>query len=158
MTMRCEIVTQERTVFSGDVDAVNLPGAEGRMGILPNHTALLTTLSFGEVIVRYQGEEEFFAVGGGFVEVQPDKVIVLADSAEHAEEIDVERAERARQQAIEAMERGVEDPEREEQIRASLMRARIRLDVGRRRSGRRRRAMATGSGQPPYEESDEDNR
>lgn len=158
MTMKCEIVTQERTVFSGDVDAVNLPGAEGRMGILPNHTALLTTLEFGEVVVRHQGEEEYFAVGGGFVEVQPDKIIVLADSAEHAEEIDLELAEEARRQAEEAMQRGVEDPQREEQIRASLMRARIRLDVGQRRTGRRRRsAMAAGGGQPPREEPRQDN-
>lgn len=99
MPILCEIVTQERAVFSGEVDAVNLPGSEGRLGILPNHTPLLTTLDYGEVIVRRGGEELYFAVGGGFAEVQPTKVIVLADSAEYAEEIDVQRALAARQRA-----------------------------------------------------------
>lgn len=145
-------------MFSDDVDAVNLPGSEGRLGILPNHTALLTTLSFGEVVVRRGGEEEFFAVGGGFVEVQPDKIIILADSAEYAEEIDIERAETARQRALEAMQQGVEDEETAAQIQASLMRASIRLDVGRRHSGRRRRTMASGSGQFPMREEREDDK
>ncbi|MCP5100537.1 MAG: F0F1 ATP synthase subunit epsilon [Chloroflexi bacterium] len=155
MTIRCEIVTQERTVFSGDVDTVSLPGSEGRMGILPNHTALLTTLSFGEVIVRANDEEEFYAVGGGFAEVQPDKVIVLADSAERADEIDIERADHARERAEKAMNEGVQDqdPDSYAQIQASLMRARIRVDVGRRHSGRRRRTMAAGSGLPPEEDN-----
>lgn len=150
MPLQCEIVTQERTVFSGPVDSVNVPGAEGRMGILPNHTALLTTLGFGEVIVRHGGEEEFFAIGGGFVEVQPDKVVILADSAEHAEEIDVQRAASARERAEKMMSEGVpEDPEYYAQIRASLQRAQIRLNVANRR--RRQRAMPTGR---PYDEDE----
>ena len=142
MPIQCDIVTQERTVFSGEVDSVNLPGSEGRMGILPNHTALLTTLDFGEVVVRQGDQEEYFAIGGGFVEVQPDHVTILADSAEQAEEIDQKRAEIARQRAEELMAKGVpEDPEYYAQIRASLMRAQVRMDVARRR---RRRAMPTG--------------
>lgn len=145
MPLNCEIVTQERVVFEGTVDAVNLPGSEGRMGILPNHTALLTTLGYGEVIVRTSGQEEFFAIGGGIVEVQPDRVVILADSAEHVEEIDIERAERARRRAEKYMSEGVpDDPERYAQIRASLERAQIRIDVARRR--RRQRAMPTGRG------------
>ncbi|MEM7114181.1 MAG: ATP synthase F1 subunit epsilon [Chloroflexota bacterium] len=142
MPMQCNIVTQEKTVFSGEVRSVSLPGTEGRMGILPNHSALLTTLGYGEVIVRPvdSDEEAFFAIGGGFAEVQPDKIIVLADSAEHADEIDLERAEKAREQAEQMMKEGVpEDPERYAQIQASLRRAQIRLDVSRRRG--RRRAM-----------------
>jgi F-type H+-transporting ATPase subunit epsilon len=151
MPIQCEIVTQERTVFSGEVDAVNIPGSEGRIGILPNHTALLTTLGYGEIIVRSNDEEEYFAIGGGFAEVQPDRVIILADSAEHAAEIDIERAERARERAEKFMSEGVpEDPERYAQIRASLARAQIRVDVARRR--RRRRAMPTG--RPTSEEGD----
>jgi F-type H+-transporting ATPase subunit epsilon len=154
MTIRCEIVTQERTVFSDDVDTVSLPGSEGRMGILPNHTALLTTLTFGEVIVRKDNEEEFFAVGGGFAEVQPDKVIVLADSAERADEIDIERADLARERAEKAMDEGLrdQDPDTYAQIQASLMRARIRSDIGRRHSGRRRRTMAAGGTVSPSEQ------
>jgi F-type H+-transporting ATPase subunit epsilon len=152
--MQCDIVTQERTVFSAQVNAVNLPGTEGRMGILPNHSALLTTLGFGEVIVRpVNGDEEYFAIGGGFAEIQPHKVIVLADSAESADEINIDRAEQARQRAEQLMKEGIpEDPERYAQIQASLLRAQIRLDVGRRRAGHRR-AMATGAmGRPPSEE------
>lgn len=143
MPIQCEIVTQERTVFSGMVDTVNLPGSEGRMGILPNHTPVLTTLNFGEVVVRKSGQEEFFAIGGGLAEVQPDKVIVLADSAEHVEEIDVERAQKARDRALQLMQEGVpEDPDRYAQIRASLQRAQVRIDVVQRR---RRRTMPVGA-------------
>lgn len=143
MPLQCDIVTQERTVFSEQVDSINLPGTEGRMGILPNHSPLLATLDFGEVVVKRGGQEEYFAIGGGFVEVQPDHVIVLADSAEQADEIDIERAERARQEAERIMREGVpDDPDRLAAIQASLLRAQIRVDVGRRR--RRQRAQPTG--------------
>ena len=143
MTIQCEIVTQERTVFSGEVDAVNVPGTEGRMGILPNHSALLSTLAFGEVIVRLDGEEQHYAIGGGIVEVQPHKVVILADSAEHADEINLERAEAARREAEKVMAEGVpEDPDQYAQIRASLLRAQARLNVGQRR--RRRTTVTPG--------------
>ena len=99
MPFRCEIVTQERVVYSSNVDYVSLPGTEGVMGVLPNHSAMLTALAFGEVMVRSQGKEQFFAVGGGFAEIQPDHITVLADSAEQAEEIDIERAQKARERA-----------------------------------------------------------
>ncbi len=149
MPIHCDIVTQERTVYSNDVDAVNLPGTEGRLGILPNHTPLLTTLAFGEVVVRKDGQEEFFAIGGGLAEVQPNRVIILADSAEHVEEINIRRAEEARERALKLMAEGVpEDPERYAQIRASLQRAQVRIDVAR----RRRRTMATGAYPPPDRE------
>lgn len=143
MPFQCDIVTQERSVFSNQVDYISLPGAEGRMGILPNHSATLTALSFGEVMVRTGGEEEFFAVGGGYAEIQPEKVVILADSAEHAEEIDISRAQEARDQAAKAMKEGVpEDPARYAMIEAALRRAQVRIDVSRRRStGRRRRQM-----------------
>ncbi len=124
MTIQCDIITQERIVFSGQVDSVNLPGAEGRMGVLPNHSPLLTTLDFGEVYVRREGVEEYFAIGGGFVEIQPDHVTILADSAEQADEIDLDRAERARREAEEVMRTGVkDDPDRIAAVRASLLRA-----------------------------------
>jgi F-type H+-transporting ATPase subunit epsilon len=144
-TLQCDIVTQERLVFSGEVNTVSLPGSEGRMGILPNHAPLLTALGYGEVIVRTAEREEFFAIGGGFAEVQPEKVVVLADSAERAEEIDIERAVRARERAEKFMREGVpEDPERYAQIRASLQRAQIRIDVARRR--RRRPGLSSLGG------------
>ncbi|MCA9994832.1 MAG: ATP synthase F1 subunit epsilon [Anaerolineales bacterium] len=152
MPMQCDIVTQERSVFSGQVKSVSLPGTEGRMGVLPNHSALLTTLGYGEVMVRPldSDDELYFAIGGGFAEVQPDKIIVLADSAEHADDIDLARAEQARARAEQFMKEGVpEDPERYAQIQASLRRAQIRIDVSRRRG--RRRAMP-GMSVPEYEE------
>lgn len=148
MTIRCEIVTQERIVYSEDVDIVNLPGIEGRMGILPNHSPLLTVLDFGEVITRQNGEEAFFAIGGGFAEIQPDKVIVLADSAESADEIDIQRAEEARARALKAMEEGVKlDMDTYALIERSLQKANLRLDVSRRRGkSPRRRQLPDMSG------------
>jgi F-type H+-transporting ATPase subunit epsilon len=138
MPLKCDIVTQERTVYSEEVEYVSLPGSEGVMGILPNHSSMLTALSFGEVMVRKDGDEEYFAIGGGFAEIRPDQVIILANSAEQAEEIDLERARVAREQAEKAMEEGVvdEDAARYEQVETDLMRAQIRLDVGRRRRTR----------------------
>ncbi len=152
MPIQCDIITQERIVFSGQVDSVNLPGSEGRMGILPNHSPLLSTLDFGEVMVRTAGHEEYFAIGGGFVEIQPDHVTILADSAEQADEIDLDRAERARARAEEVMRTGVkDDPDRIAAVRASLLKAQARVDVGR----RRRRATAMGG--PPMSERRENN-
>lgn len=146
MPMQCDIVTQERTVFSEQVDAVNLPGQDGRMGVLPNHMVMLTALDFGEVVIRRGQGEEYFAIGGGFAEILPDKVTILADSAENVADIDVQRAQRARERAEKAMAEGIpEDSERYAQIEAALRRAQVRIEVSRRRgTGRRRRAMATG--------------
>ena len=146
MSLICEIVTAERTIFSGEVDYVNLPGYEGVMGILPNHSPLLTVLAYGEVYVRKNGETQYFAVGGGFAEVQPDKVIVLADSAERADEIDLKRAEEARAEAQRVMDEGVpEDPEKYRQIEMSLRAAQIQIDVATRRAA----TMRQGSSAPP---------
>ena len=149
MPIQCDIITQERIVYSGQVDSVNVPGVEGRMGILPNHSPLLTLLDFGEVYIRKNGAEEYFAIGGGFLEVQPDHVTILADSAEQADEIDVDRAENAKRQAEEVMRTGVkDDPDRIAAVRASLLKAQVRAEVGR----RRHRAQALGSSAPPDRE------
>jgi len=121
MPIQCDIVTQERSVFSDEVDYVSLPGSEGIMGILPNHAPMLTALAFGEVMIRRESDEQFFAIGGGYAEVQPDRVIILADSAEQAGEIDLDRAEQAREKAEKAMKEGVtEDAARYAQIDAAL--------------------------------------
>ena len=142
MPIQCDLVTQERLVFSGEADYVSLPGIEGVMGILPNHAPLLTALHFGEVIIRHDGTEDFYAIGGGFVEIQPEKVVILADTAEQAEEIDLERAEAARSRAEKAMAEGVQDdPMRYAQIEASLRRAQIRVDVSRKRAMRQSRRL-----------------
>ena len=146
MPMQCDIVTQERTVYSEQVDALNLPGQVGRMGVLPNHTVMLTALDFGEVVIRRGNDEEYFAIGGGFAEILPDKVTILADSAENVAEIDLQRAQQARERAEQAMTEGIpEDSERYAQIEAALRRAQVRIDVSRRRgTGRRQRATVTG--------------
>src|SRR5574341_22939 len=107
MPIHCEIVSQDRTVFQGDVDIVILPGAAGEMGILPHHAPVLTTLKYGVVKIRRRGKEEVFVVAGGVAEVQPEVVTVLADAAENVEEIDIDRAEAAKKRAEEALARGI---------------------------------------------------
>src|SRR5512137_993625 len=99
MPIRCEIVSQDRIVFSGDAEMVLIPGAEGYLGVLPHHTPVLTVIQFGVITVRTKSGEQFFTVAGGVAEVQPDQVTVLADAAENVVEIDVQRAEAARQRA-----------------------------------------------------------
>ncbi|MDI6768890.1 MAG: ATP synthase F1 subunit epsilon [Anaerolineales bacterium] len=130
MPIRCEIVSQDRSVYSGNADMVLLPGTEGEMGILPNHAPLLTTLQFGVIEVRYQGREEYFTVAGGIAEVQPDIVTVLADAAENVEEIDISRAEAARKSAEELLAKGPPaDTDAYLKIEAALRKSNLRLDA-----------------------------
>ncbi|MDI7260413.1 MAG: F0F1 ATP synthase subunit epsilon [Thermodesulfobacteriota bacterium] len=102
-TFRLEIVTAERMVFSEDVSAVIAWGVEGQLGILPHHAPLMTMLQPGDILIRKDKEEEFFAISGGFLEVRPDKVIILADACERVDEIDIARAEEAKRRAQETM-------------------------------------------------------
>jgi F-type H+-transporting ATPase subunit epsilon len=133
MTIRCEIVSQDRTVFEGDVDIVVLPGAGGEMGILSKHAPVLTTLKYGIIKIRKSGKEELFTVAGGVAEVQPDIVTVLADAAENVKEIDVTRAEEARKRAEEVLAKGVPaDTDTYLSIEAALRRSNLRLDAARR--------------------------
>jgi F-type H+-transporting ATPase subunit epsilon len=139
MPIRCEIVSQDRMVFKGDVDIVVLPGADGVMGILPHHSPLLTSLQYGIITVRWDKNEEFFTVAGGIAEVQPDQVTVLADSAENVLEIDVQRAEAAKMRAEELLKKGVEkDSDHYLEIQAALRRSNLRLDAAKRFSRDRR--------------------
>ncbi len=103
LTFRLEIVTAERMVYSDEVSAVVAWGVEGQLGILPHHAPLMTMLQPGDILIRKDKEEEFFAISGGFLEVRPDKVIILADACERAEEIDIARAEEAKKRAQETM-------------------------------------------------------
>jgi F-type H+-transporting ATPase subunit epsilon len=133
MTIRCEIVSQDRTVFAGDVDMVVLPGAGGEMGILPKHAPVLTTLKYGIIKVRKGGKEELFTVAGGVAEVQPDIVTILADAAENVEEIDETRAEAARKRAEEVLAKGVPaDTDAYLAMEAALRKSNLRLDAVRR--------------------------
>ena len=133
MTIRCEIVSQDRTVFQGDVDIVVLPGTDGEFGVLPHHAPVLTTLKYGVIKVRHADKEELFTVAGGIVEVQPDIVTVLADAAENVQEIDVARAESARKRAEEALAKSTPtDGDAYFAMEAALRRSNLRLDVARR--------------------------
>ena len=130
--LRLEIVTAERTVYSDDVDVVVAPGADGELGILPRHAALLTLLQPGELRIKKDGEEIPMAISGGFLEVRPDKVIVLADTAERADEIDESRAEAARQRAATLLTQKVAASDLAAAA-AELRRSQVRLKVARRR-------------------------
>ena len=133
MTIRCEIVSQDRAVFQGDVDIVVLPGTDGEFGVLPHHAPVLTTLKYGVIKVRRGDKEDLFTVAGGVVEVQPDIVTVLADAAENVQEIDVARAESARKRAEEALAKSTPmDGDAYFAMEAALRRSNLRLDVARR--------------------------
>jgi F-type H+-transporting ATPase subunit epsilon len=134
-----EIVTVERKVYEADdVDMVIAPGIDGDMGILPRHTPILTALRPGELIIRRGTIEEPFAVGGGFMEVTPHRVIVMADTAEHVDEIDISRADEARRRAQELLRATPPDEGPSvAAIRTALQRSQVRLKVARRRAGGR---------------------
>jgi F-type H+-transporting ATPase subunit epsilon len=105
-TFKLEIVTAERMVYSDQVTALIAWGVQGQLGILPHHAPLMTMLQPGDLLIRKDKEEEILAVSGGFIEVRPDKVIVLADACERADEIDITRAEEAKKRAQETMKAG----------------------------------------------------
>jgi F-type H+-transporting ATPase subunit epsilon len=106
MALLLEIVTPERLAYSDEVDAVTLPGAEGEIGVLPHHAPLVSTLGVGELRIRKGSDEESFAIAGGFLQVLPDKVVVMAETADMASEIDLEKAQEARREAERVIEGG----------------------------------------------------
>jgi len=133
MSIRCEIVSQDRIVFQGPADIVVLPGTDGEMGILPHHAPLLTTLKYGIIKIRSQGQENIFTVAGGIAEIQPDIITILADAAENVEEIDVARAEAARKHAEESLAKGIPaGSESYLRMEAALRKSHLRLDAVRR--------------------------
>lgn len=136
MPLRLDIVTMEGVVFSGEVDMVVAPGAAGELGILPRHAPLMTTLSYGELHARRGDETLYFAIGGGFMEVLPYQVTVMADSAERAEEIDLERAEAARRRAEERLRDRSKSAEELARAQAALRRSMVRIKVARQRARR----------------------
>src|SRR5216684_4024930 len=146
-TMHIEVVTAERELYNGEADELIAPGTEGMLGILPRHAALLTTLKPGALRIKLNGAEEPLFVSGGFLEVSNNQATVLADTAEHAEEIDQARAEEARRRAQERLAQTTSNTERAE-LQAALERAIARLRVAElaRRRGRRRIEM------PPSEQ------
>jgi len=144
MPIRCEVVSVERTVFSDNVDMVIAPGIDGEMGILPRHAPLMTALKVGELVIKRAGQPDLYlAIGGGFMEVRPDRVTILADSAEHSDEIDIARAEAARERAEKLLQErpaGVDL----RAVESALRRSQLRLKVAGRRHVRKRGQRVEG--------------
>ena len=140
MPLQLDIVTPEKLAYSDEVDAVVLPGSEGELGVLPHHAPLISTLGAGELRLRKGGAEEAFAIVGGFLQVLPDKVVVMAETADMASEIDIEKAQEARRQAEQELEGGFVEGADLAAARAALQTALLRIRVAERRQheGRRR--------------------
>ncbi len=133
MPIRCEIVSQDRLVFEGDADIVLVPGDSGMMGILPNHSPLLSTLKMGVLTVRNKDQEINFTISGGVVEVQPTIITVMADAAENVEEIDLARAQDAKHRAEELLSK---TPQMEVDaylaLEAAIKRSNLRIEAAKR--------------------------
>jgi F-type H+-transporting ATPase subunit epsilon len=142
MPLLLEIVTPERLAYSDTVDSVQLPGVEGELGVLPHHAPLVSMLGVGELRIRKGGAEESFAIVGGFLQVRPDRVVVMAETADMASEIDLERAQAARHEAERALEGAGTDAVDLAAARAQLQQALLRIRVAERRhrEGPRHRA------------------
>ena len=138
MTIKVDIVTAERLVFSEDADIVMVPGVDGELGILPHHAPIMTMIKPGEVLVRKGAEEYSLAVSGGFLEVKPDHITILADAAERADEIDIARAEAAKKRAEENLTNRTAETDNAN-AEASLRRAFARLKVAEKRHLRKPR-------------------
>ena len=134
MPVPLRVVSVERSLFEGDVDFVLARGIDGELGILPRHAPLLTVLKPGELKIEHDGKEEFLFVGGGFLEVLPDRVTVLASVAERADEIDEKAAEAARKSAQDSLA-GVTSTSEEAEMRLQLEVAEARLRLARARRG-----------------------
>ena len=131
MPILVDIVTPERRLLSQEVDMVTLPGIDGQMGILRGHAPLISTLDIGEIVLHKGNEKQFIAVGGGVVEVRPDKVTILAQAAESAGEINIQRAEEARERARASVEASSSQKHNPEAV-AALRYSNLRLKVARR--------------------------
>jgi F-type H+-transporting ATPase subunit epsilon len=131
-TLQLEIVTPERLVERDLVQEVQIPGKNGYLGILPGHAPLITELGVGEITYKADGMEYHVAIAWGFAEVLPSKVTVLAETAERAENIDVERARQSKQRAEERLHSASEEVDVERALNA-LNRATTRLEVAQHR-------------------------
>jgi F-type H+-transporting ATPase subunit epsilon len=126
--LQLQIVSADRSLVNEQVDEVQIPGADGYLGILPGHTPLLATLQVGTLWYRQGQEKHFLAIAFGFAEVQPDRVTILAQIAEKADEIDIARAEAAKKRAEERLSKPTTDMDFE-RARIAMLKALIRLQV-----------------------------
>jgi F-type H+-transporting ATPase subunit epsilon len=134
--IRLEFVTPERALVHEDVDEVEIPGEDGYFGVLPGHAPLLAALQPGELWYRRGGEKKYAFVAGGFAEVLPDRVAILAQVAERAEDIDAQRAEASKRRAEDRLARPTSDLDAE-RARAAVLRSLMRLQVSARRAAGR---------------------
>lgn len=147
MPIRCEIVSQDRLVYEGEADIVIVPGTLGEMGILPGHAPLLSTLELGVIRVKSGDQEEIFTVTGGFIEVQPDIVTIMADAAENVDDIDIKRAEEAMERACKLLtDDKPADPDTYLRIKAALKRSNLRLKTVKQFRKRGQRSRPPGMG------------
>ena len=135
MPIQLEIVSPERRAYADEVDMVTVPGIDGELGILPHHTQLISALGTGELRIKKGGIEQLMFISGGFVEVRPDKVVVMADLAEHSDEIDEQRAVEARRRAESELEQA-KTPADIARVRAALQTALMRERIAVRRRSR----------------------
>jgi F-type H+-transporting ATPase subunit epsilon len=148
--LRVEVITGERVVYAADeVDMVVAPGAEGALGILPRHAPLISLLSMGEMRIRKGSDEQSLAIFGGFIEVAQDVVRVLADTAERAEEIDLARADAARERALARLRERATEIDRI-RAEAAFRRSLVRLQIARKR--RARAGLGAAGGPLPEEQ------
>ena len=134
-TIQLDIVTAERRIFSDDVNMVIVPGIDGQLGILPHHAPLMSMVQTGELIIKKEKEELYLFIDGGFIEIRPDRVVILADACEHCAEIDIERAEKAKRRAEESLKSRSPDIDlfrAEAALRRSLMRLKVAERIKRR--------------------------
>ena len=137
-TIKFKIVTPERTVYESEIDQVTLPTQDGEITVLPNHIPLISVLTSGELVAKKGGEEIAMAVSGGMVEVRKNEITILADTAERAEEIDIKRAEEARERAEKLKDEKIRMDETEYAAVAALMERNLaRIKVARKHFTRR---------------------
>ena len=132
-----KIVTPEKTVFEEEIDQATLPVSDGEVTILPNHRSYIASLKAGEIMLKKGAEEINMAVSGGFIEFDKNNLVVLADTAERAEEIDIKRAEEARQKAEELKTQKIEDAAEYSRISAAMEKEMVRLKVARKHRTRK---------------------
>ncbi|HXZ94339.1 MAG TPA: F0F1 ATP synthase subunit epsilon [Dehalococcoidia bacterium] len=138
-TFRLEVVTAEKMVLADDVNEVVAWGMEGQLGILPHHAPLMTMLQPGDLLIKKDNREEYLAISGGFLEVRPDKVIILADACERAEEIDIARAEAAKRRAEATLK------ERPPEVDTATAEAALRRSIARLKVAEKRRRKPRGT-------------
>ncbi len=142
-----KIATPERVVFKDEVEQITLPTKMGEITVLPNHIPLISVLVPGEIIVKKQNVVKTMSVSGGFIEVQAEKVVVLADTAEKAEEIDIKRAEEAKERAAKAMTEKKMDA-----VEFASLAAQIEKEMARIRVGRKYKRIDQVGRTPKYKE------